>query len=497
MSRFVKLVAIGSMLLAFSNVPAGELTLEEAIDIAVSQSGRGGIIHGHLEVAEQQYFAEKIGFYLPELSINGRVPAYSVREDFDFAQGTDLKFLIRRADLDFDADITLQQNLITGGDLTLRANLVDNDWQYPLLRTIRDAEGNVLSYYLQTVEEDRRRGTFNFTFEQPLLKPSEPKFQLRNRRDELEIARMSRREEAAKLEKEVIGAYLGTLKSRLDVEKWAESMEKAELQAGIDSLKLRDGVVSEEQWLESVAARLDAELDLYEQERVAAETERELATLLDLPSIKDVELVVPENVADPDPVAQQQLLARWEDCVPLMKAKYHYDKEKRSADYVAGSHGLTGALRATYGLDRGQVADNREGSVSTQDLETDSWSVSLNFSYPIWDGGASGAVVKAARLSAEQARLEYQKTEKSVQAEIAALINQLNVSYRKLDVLKQKIAIEQTKLDIARSRLDDGQISELTYLDARVSFLEAKNKYLDELKTYYSTKVDLDSKYLD
>ncbi len=45
--------------------------------------------------------------------------------------------------------------------------------------------------------------------------------------------------------------------------------------------------------------------------------------------------------------------------------------------------------------------------------------------------------------------------------------------------------------------MDDGQISKLTYLDSRISFLEARNKYLDELKTYYSTRVDLHSKYLD
>jgi outer membrane protein TolC len=219
--------------------------------------------------------------------------------------------------------------------------------------------------------------------------------------------------------------------------------------------------------------------------------------LLDVASTEEIEPSAPNEIAHPDEAAQQRYLSAWEDCIPLVKAKHEYDKAKRTADYTAGSHGLTGTFQATYGLDRGEVSDNREGRVVSQDVETDSWSVSVNFSYPIWDGGASGAAVKAARLSAEQARLEYQKTEKSVQAEIAALINKLNVSYRKLDVLKQKIAIEQSKLDIARSRLDDGQISELTFLDERVSFLEARSKYLDELKTYFSTKVDLESKYLD
>ena len=499
MNRFVKCVAFGSILalLAISLVTARPLALDEAVDIALNSTGRGGIIKGNLEVAEQQYFAEKIGFYLPEISINGRLPAYSVNEDYDFAQGTDLKYLIKRKDLDFDADITLKQSLITGGELTLRANLVDNDWEYPVLKSLVDPVDSSRTYYLQTVEEQRRRGTFNFIFEQPLLKPSEPKYLLKNRRDELQIARLKRSDDAATLEKEVIEAYLGVLQSQVEVEKSEDNLARSSLQLGIDSVKLSDGVLSEEQLLESTAERLDAELEKFEKESAAAEQRRDLATLLDLPSADEIEPTVPGNIVHLDESAQQRFLTRWEECVPLVRARHEYEKEKRTSDYAAGSHGLTGTLRANYGLDRGSMDDNRSGSSASRDVETDSWGVSVNLTYPLWDGGASGAAVKAARLSAEQARLEYEKNEKSVQAEIAALVNRLNVSYRKLDVLKQKISIAQTKLDIAHERMDDGQISRLTFLDSRVSFLEARSNYLEELKTYCTTRVDLESKYLN
>ena len=201
MNLLAKGVVVICILVMFSiPVTAEVLTLDDAIDIAVNKTGRGGIIEGNIEVAEQQYFAEKIGFYLPEITINGQLPAYSVREDYDFAQGSDLKFLLKRTDLNFDADITLRQNLITGGDLVLRANLVDNDWKYPVLRDDYNIADSTHNYYLQSVDEGRQRGTFNFIFEQPLLKPSEPLHQLRNRRDDLKIARLTRSDNIGELE---------------------------------------------------------------------------------------------------------------------------------------------------------------------------------------------------------------------------------------------------------------------------------------------------------
>ena len=482
MNRLVKCVAFGSILagLAFSGVSSRQLTLDEAIDIVLNRTGRGGIIKGNLEVAEQRYFAERIGFYLPEISINATVPTYGADERWGYLPGTDEKRPLRETFLNYKADVTVTQNLITGGDLTARADLLSSEGEHPNRTGVQ-------------VDESSRLGRFSFSLTQPVLQPSQPKYDLRNRSDDLELARLSRVEEAATLKKEVVEAFFGVLQSEIGTERGRDELEKAQLQSDITSARLADGVVSEEQRLESVAALLDAELQLFEYEDNATNQRRTLATLLDAKSLEEIEPVPPKTVQPLDSQTQQRYLENWEGCIPLMKAKYEFDKQKRTANFTSSSHGLTGSLTANYNMSRGEVED----AGIADDLRTDSWEVRLDLSYPIWDGGASGAAVKAARLSAEQARLEYEKNEKSVRAEITALINRLSVSYRKLDVLKQKISIAQTKLDIAHERMDDGQISKLTYLDSRISFLEARNKYLDELKTYYSIRVDLESKYLN
>ncbi len=468
--------------LASASVSARELTLDEALTIALNETGRGGILTGNLEVAEQNYFAEKINFYLPEISINGSVPAYRVNETYDFLPGTDQKSLGKRTFLDYDADITLNQSLITGGTLTLRSNLVDNDWEYP-----------VQGLY---ATEKRRTGTFNFLLSQPILQPSEAKHRLKNTRDDLEIARFTQIEDRAKLQKEVVEAFIGVLQSEVTDQISAFKLEASSLKAGIDSLKLMDGVIANEDWLDTYSARLDAELEKFETDNTSAERRRALAELLDWETPDDIVPTEPSDLAHPNQELLQRLIDRWDESIPILRARHAFAKSNRGADFAASSHGLRGSVEASYGMERGDVESSRSLS-GKEDLDLDSWGVSLKFTYPLWDGGASSAAVKSARLTAEQARLEYEKAQKSARAEIVNLINRLDVAYRKLEVLRQQIGVAQNRLNIASGRLDDGQISRLTFLENQVSYLEAKDRYLEEVKTYFLTRVELEGKYIN
>ncbi|MEE8148990.1 MAG: hypothetical protein V3T75_00940, partial [candidate division Zixibacteria bacterium] len=65
-------------------ISSRQISLEQAIEIAVIKTPRGYIIRGSSEVADQNYKARKINFYVPEISINGSLPAYSVDESYRF-----------------------------------------------------------------------------------------------------------------------------------------------------------------------------------------------------------------------------------------------------------------------------------------------------------------------------------------------------------------------------------------------------------------------------
>ena len=478
--RFVCMLCMLAVMLAQTSL-SRELTLDEAIELAVSRTSRAEIIKGNLEVAERNYFAERVNFYLPEISINGNIPAYRVNESFRFWGGLRKKEMIKTTDFDFTGNIQLKQSLISGGQLTVRGNLQNSEEKYPLW--------NDLNF---TVDQSTREGYFDFEFEQPFLKPSEAKNDLNNKKDDLEIARFVRLEEVAALKKEVTEAYFGVLQLSIEAEIVRDKLKSARLKADVDSIKSLDGIITEEAWLESASDLLDAELEQFDIKNQLEEKKRELAILLDFDASEAMTPKEPEVAVHMDERQKEMLIEHWEESIDVRKAWHEYRKKQRAAEYAVSERGLNGSLAAKYSLGRGKVRTEGE---EDNNIKTNSWEVSLNFTYPVWDGGASSAAVKAAQLSEEKAKIEYERAKRAARAQIVNLINRFDVSYRKLDVLKKQIEYAKSKLDIAKFRLDDGQISMLLYLENRIDYFEVKNKYLEELKNYLLDKITLEGKY--
>lgn len=482
------------MILPLTEAQPRDLTLDEAMDLAISQSARGGIIRGKEEVAEQSYFARRINFMLPEISIQGNVPAFASDESYRFFGADPDKSLYKTRDLDFNSFVELKQNVpVTGGTITATANLTRGDNRYPDTRF-----ESTTGFF---VDELSNRGFFGFTFDQQLFRPSSAKNELNNTKDDLEIARMTRHEEQSELKKEVIESFMGMLQLEVKLELYGDKLESARVKSSIDSVKLADGIISDEDFLLSVSGRLDAELESFEIETQAVEQRGELAILLDVNVTEELTPAEPTG-SFIDKETQQRLVASWEYSVPIRKAERQFAKAERSAEYAAAGHGLIGDLQASYSFGRQKVERERYDATldelirTDDDINTAGWGVKLQFKLPLWDGGAGSAAVKAARFEAEQAKLTYNREQRKARAEIINLVTQLDVSYRRLQINKKQIELAAKKLEIARAREADGQISRLTFLESRIFYLETKNKYLEELKQNLLDTVELESKFI-
>ncbi len=479
-----------SMMALSASVHAMKLTLEDAVDIALNRTSRGEMIRGNLEVAEQNYFARKINFYLPEISINGALPQYTVDESYRFFGGATKKGLRTTRELNYRSFIQLKQSLLTGGDVSLTANLVSGDEKYPDLQ-LNPTTGEVVSR--GTIVEESRLGDFELVYTQPILKPSESKNRLYNARDDLEAARLERLEEEAELERETIETYVDLLQLGIQSEIMADKFESARLAASIDSMKLADGVVSDEDWLISASNRLDAELEFFDIENLTAEKRRELAILMDFDPETEMELVEPaagDHLSEQD---KNRMLVSSDNTVQVRKAEIECSRAERQADHAASGLGINADLEAKYKTGKGWY--ETDGDRLNVDLQ--GWGVALNFSFPLWDGGAAGAAVMSVRLEAEQAKLDLSRQKKTAKAEIINLVNKIDVSSKRLEIIRQQIELARNKLDIAQSRYDDGQISRITSLESRVFYLETRDKYLEELKGYLLDRTQLDSKFPD
>jgi outer membrane protein TolC len=462
------------------------LTLDEAIRLAVRESARGRIIRGDVEVKQGLYQASRSNFYFPSVSINGQVPSYSVDQSYKFFGGSTRKRLYKTQGLDLTSFIQLQQSLVTGGTLNLRANLANNRDRYP--DTDPAASPNAF------LDEVGRRGYFDFALSQPILRPSQPRYDLANRKNDVEQARLTRVAEEAKLSQEVTEAFVGVLLADLRQETARDRLEAAGLQAGIDSTKWTDGVLSEEEWLTSASKRLDGELSLREAAAATAEQRRALALLLDVGDEQGIGLVQPEL---PPPLPAERVAAlrdAWSSCRAVRQAELEQARATRAADFAAAGHGLTGDLKASYSIGRGEV---KLAGSPADNINTNGWGVSLDFSFPVWDGGASGAAVRSAHFEAERARLQLARAKQDARAEIGRLLDLLDVSGRRLEILSKQEELAARKERIAEERFADERINRVTMLEAEVARLEARVRVLEELKTYLVNRIDLESRFED
>ncbi len=462
----------------------GALTLEEAIRLAVRESARGRIIRGDVEVKQGLYQASRSNFYFPSVSINGQVPAYAVDQSYKFFGGSTRKRLYKTQGLALNSFVQLDQSLVTGGTLNLRANLANNQDRYP----DTDPTASPNSF----LDEVGRRGYFDFALEQPILRPSQPRNELANRHDDLEQAGLTRVSEEAKLAREVTEAFVGVLLADLKEETARDRLEAAGLRAGIDSTKWTDGVLSEEEWLTSASKRLDAELSLRETAAAAAEKRRSLALLLDLEDEQGIELARPES---PTPLSADRvaaLRAGWSSCRAVRQAELEHAKATRAADFAAAGHGFTGDFKASYSIGRGRV---KLADYPTDNINTNGWGVSLNFSYPVWDGGASGAVVRSAHFEAERARLQLARAKQDARAQTGRLLDLIEVSGRRLEILWKQEELATRKVRIAEERFADERINKVTMLEADVVRLETQARGLEELMTYLVNRIDLESRF--
>lgn len=481
---FIALCALS----AWNSAMARDLTLDAAIDLALNHTAKGEMIRGNVQVAQQKYSARKINMYLPEISLNGNLPSYSLNESYRGFRNSFERALFEERNLQFQSFIELNQTLITGGNLTAQANLVRQDNRYPDTRF--EAESGIL------VNEDSQRGFLDLTLEQPLFRPSSVRNELNNRRDDLHIAQMTRIEEEAALKKEVTEAYLGVIQQTLQFQIAEDKLESATLQVEIDSAKLADGIISEEDYLLSTSARLDAELSLFDIETKLEESRRELRTLLDLDVTEQLSLAEPSIPGHVAKEESERMVAAWEHTVPVVKAEHQYEKAKRAAKFEASGHGLTGDLRASYSLGRQKIERELFDEREEDNINTSGWTVSLNFSLPVWDGGAGSADTRAAEYEAQRAQYEFTRAQRSARAQIINLVNQLDVGYQRLQIISKQIDLGANRLEIAQSRHADGQISMLTLLETKVSYLESKDRYLEELKSYLLNRIDLQGKFV-
>jgi len=479
-----------------TTLSAAEMNLEKTIDRLLNETTRGRIIAGEREVAQDKYQAEKIGYYIPEISFNTTLPSYQQTQNYDNYSGFAEPVFFKRTYFSGDGNLQLKQKIITGGDITVLAsfNFSDREYPYPLTRRVIDETSNDTTFTQELfTATDRRRGSnFTFQFSQPIFRNSESRDSYLEARNNLDRANIQWRADRADLKEEGITAFFDLLMADIDWHIAGFQSELADYNAHFDSIKYDDSIITEEAWIESKSERLEKKLALFDAEANLEEKKNDFKHLFDLPSDAEVELSVPPSRDELTEKEVENYLANADKTASAELARISMKSAERSLEQTRNSMGLNGSLNASYSLGRGNVKQSQPLGEFDDRVDTRNWQVSLEFNYPIWDGGASGANLHSQEMAYESARLEYLAAQRNARNKMEILLKRIDINHAKLSLLDQELNLAERKLQDAEERHDIGMISDGTLLENRIFYFEARKNHLATLKNHYLDLTELE-----
>ncbi len=483
-----------------STLAAEEYTLEQTLDKLLNNSTRGQIIRGQFDVSEAKFQAEKVGYYLPEISLKSTLPSISEVERFgDIANiGDPLLYTTRNSSR--SSNIEMKQKIVTGGDLSISGNYVWSESKTP-----RPFNYNNNVYVVPSLTK-RTGSNVKFSLSHPIFSTSDSRSAYNSARNNLQQAQIQWIVDQADLKKEGVTAYVDLLVADVEKQMANYNSQKANLTAKWDSVKFTDGILTEEEFVESKSDRLEKQLALFDTEASYEEKLNEFKHLMDLKSSEDITLSIPMTPEMITANKLQWLKVNSEFSSETLLAKKKMEIAEQDLKNTRSSGGLNGSVNLSYqiGDEESDFSKNLKIDAVDPDDRVDStfilassnptsdWRISVELSYPLWDGGASKANVRSSELAYESARLEYLAEQRNAKNKMAIAIKRMEINYSKLQLLKDELVLAEKKLQDAKDKFQEGIISESTLLENRVYYLEAAKSRLTTLKDYYHDMIDLE-----
>ncbi|HEY3885890.1 MAG TPA: TolC family protein [Vicinamibacterales bacterium] len=138
-----------------------------------------------------------------------------------------------------------------------------------------------------------------------------------------------------------------------------------------------------------------------------------------------------------------------------------------------------------YGLDSNTFAATIDGS---RNLGS---SFVASLTVPLWNWGATGAHIGAARLREAQARTQLSFATRQLQADMHSFYEEAQAAREELDSLKQSADLASESLRLTILRYQAGEATVLEVVDAQTTLTDAQNAYDDGLARYHLALANL------
>jgi outer membrane protein TolC len=186
-----------------------------------------------------------------------------------------------------------------------------------------------------------------------------------------------------------------------------------------------------------------------------------------------------------------------ENSVDIKNSRIEVTLQQFSVDETESQRSFRADILANYGLNK-----NDKDIKNLPKKLSETKSITLTLSLPIWDWGSHARAVEAAEANLKSAELTYINQQVQTRKDIINLLNKIEVSKSRLEVVKRGEEVAIKNYDISLLRFNTGQIKsdELVLEQKRLTnaklenlsaIIEYKNAMADlKRRTFYDFEID-------
>jgi outer membrane protein TolC len=270
-------------------------------------------------------------------------------------------------------------------------------------------------------------------------------------------------------------AFLGAILSQDYVAVYRDAVATAELNLEMVSKMAAQGVVSDYEVLRAEVEAANLRPQLTQAENRAVMALDELRDLIGMESGDEFALIYQF-----DPLVAQESfnLAGLQKSAtshrPLLQEQAYYEELRQKAIGVAKS-GYRPNISLSSGLNWTYQDDDLD--IGLRDF-TRSWATTLFISMPLFDGFATSAEVKKARLDHHASQLQAKQANDRVEIEVRSAHLQFQEATERLQAQTKTVEQAEEGLRISRLRYESGVGTQLEVLSAESALTQAKTNFV-------------------
>ena len=454
--------AVPALLLALPAASQEKLSLEQCLDMARGRNLQGKSDLQDLERSRAQLLAARSPFEL-QADANLRVPSF--RETRDTQENVALLQRVRAEDTDiqYGGQLTVSQRVSHLGEFSLISNAERRDFSSNRRADFLDFSG------------DLRVGYRNEIFTQ-----AREEFALERARLGLDGAGYAYQRSLLNLEQRVVSAYFDLVRSIRQLEIELQSLEQSEASLELARRKFEVGLIAEVEALRWQVALLRAKADF---DRAETEIERRRDLLREVLGMEMDEplKVVTEVESQRFPIdAERALELGLQRRTDLLQAEVQEEITQLTLQERKRDNGPVATLNATVGV-RGR--GSQVGDISSN-LERNLWSVGIDVTMPVLDGGSRRGAVNQARTELEKSRIAAAMKKRTIVREIRNAVRSLAQAERQIDLRQAALEVAERTYEVEQSRFELGLAQSQDLLDAQAELTQASIDNLDSIISY-------------